>query len=248
MRHRKVRMTQMGTTCFLDNWEHVWFSLQVSPTLACVRFIIGCSVSTLTILLLCLFCSTKISRSKIGSCAINPSTTRGVKTYPHSRPTLVCFPGSNKVIYANSSWLYFWKVPPSFFLKKHRICFEKYIVFKIPGNAFFPCCDISHMRGVLQSMAYRIEPAEITHKIMDDYKTNVTIWVDEIQSIRFCFNTCLLKSLLKILFQQERKPSFVPEPEGLLYWLHLLIFCIIDALTFVNMILERLPLPGLANP
>ena len=100
------------------------------------------------------------------------------------------------------------------------------------------------MRGVLQSMVYRIELAEIIHKIMNDYKTNVTIWVDEIQSIRLCFNTYLLK----ILFQQEPKPSFVPEPEGLLYWLHLLIFCIIDALAFVNMILERLPLPGLANP
>ena len=149
-----------------------------------------------------------------------------------------------KVIYANSSWLYFWKAPPSFFLKMYRIHFEKYIVFKIPGNTFFSCCDISHMSGVLQSMAYRIEPAEIIHKIVDDYKTNVTIWVDEIQSIRLCFNTCLLK----ILFQQEPKPCFVPEPERLLYWLHFLIFCIIDALAFVNMILERLPLPGLAKP
>lgn len=151
----KSEWPKWGTTCFLDNWEHVWFSLQVSPTLACVRFIIGCSVSTLTILLLCLFCSTKISRSKIGSCAINPSTTRGVKTYPHSRPTLVCFPGSNKVIYANSSWLYFWKVTPILFLKKHRICFEKYIVFKIPGNDFFHVVT-SHER-CLTATVYRIE-------------------------------------------------------------------------------------------
>ena len=49
------------------------------------------------------------------------------------------------------------------------------LYLKFQETHFFSYCDISHMRGVLQSMAYRIEPAEIIHKIMDDYKTNVTI-------------------------------------------------------------------------